>query len=54
MHETKHSFEKPLRTLLALSAFSGPLACGGATTDNALGSQTHFLARRSAECGGGL
>jgi hypothetical protein len=48
------SCEKPLRTLCAAFALLGAVACGAASVDSPSGSETHFLARCSAQCGGGL
>jgi hypothetical protein len=48
------SFEKPLRALFALFALAGVPTCGAASADTSFGSETHFLVRCSAECGGGL
>lgn len=47
------SFQRPLRALCAAFVLGGVVACGAAV-DPIQGSETHFLARCSAECGGGL
>jgi len=52
MHQTS-SFKQPLRALSALFALAA-VACGAASADTSFGSDTHFLVRCSAECGGGL
>jgi hypothetical protein len=52
--DESRSFEKPLRSLWALLTIAGAFACGIAGDDAPLGSETHFLARCTAECGGGL
>jgi hypothetical protein len=49
----KPIFTRPLLGFCALLALGAALACG-ASVDPLSGSETHFLARCSAECGGGL
>lgn len=46
-------FHRPLRALCAVLVLGAAAACGAAV-DPIQGSETHFLARCSAECGGGL
>jgi hypothetical protein len=53
MHQTR-SFNKPLRTLSVLFALASAIACGAAAVEPLQGSETHFLSRCSAACGGGL
>lgn len=52
MHQTS-PFRHSLRALSALFALAAA-ACGAASADTSFGSETHFLVRCSAECGGGL
>ena len=48
------SSKQPLRALAAAFVLAGAVACGAASVDTPSGSETHFLARCSADCGGGL